>query len=287
MSADHPEPGAEPRTALITGANSGLGLAGVLALARSGLRAVGTVRTPEKARQVAAAAEAAGLPIETRILDVTDPAGCKEVIEDVRPDVLVNNAGSTCYAPVTDVMEEEARHQLETAVFAPIRLARLAIPHMQDRGWGRIVQISSVAGKVTYPLMGWYQAGKHAMEALSDALRLEVAGSGVRVVVVAPGGFRSGISEDMADVAHRYRGSKYATAFRRLDLGFTLVQPFWTDAERVAEVIATAATAEEPKGRYVVGRDAQATLLANRLLEHFGGAIELRDKAVRRLIGLP
>ncbi|NUS57099.1 MAG: SDR family NAD(P)-dependent oxidoreductase [Streptomycetaceae bacterium] len=275
------------RTALVTGANSGLGLASALELARGGLRVVGTVRSADKARKVEAAAADAGVPVETRILDVTDAAGCKDVVEDVRPDVLVNNAGGTCYAPVADVMEEEARHHVETAVFAPIRLARLAIPHMQDSGWGRIVQVSSVAGKVTYPLMGWYQAGKHAMEALSDALRLEVAGSGIHVAVVAPGGFRSGITEEMADVAHRYRGSKYATAFRRLDLGFTLVEPFWTDVQRVAEVVAHAATAEQPHGRYVVGRDAHASLLVSRFVENFRVGVELRDKAVRRLIGLP
>ncbi|MGA4544582.1 SDR family oxidoreductase [Uniformispora flossi] len=275
------------RTALVTGANSGLGLASALELARGGLRVVGTVRSADKARKVEAAAADAGVPVETRILDVTDAAGCKDVVEDVRPDVLVNNAGGTCYAPVAEVMEEEARHHVETAVFAPIRLARLAIPHMQDRGWGRIVQVSSVAGKVTYPLMGWYQAGKHAMEALSDALRLEVAGSGIHVAVVAPGGFRSGITDEMADVAHRYRGSKYATAFRRLDLGFTLVEPFWTDVQRVAEVVAHAATAEQPHGRYVVGRDAHASLLVSRFVENFRVGVELRDKAVRRLIGLP
>lgn len=275
------------RTALVTGANSGLGLASALELARGGLRVVGTVRSADKAGKVEAAAADAGVAVETRLLDVTDAAGCKDVVEDVRPDVLVNNAGGTCYAPVADVMEEEARHHVETAVFAPIRLARLAIPHMQDRGWGRIVQVSSVAGKVTYPLMGWYQAGKHAMEALSDALRLELAGSGIHVAVVAPGGFRSGITDEMADVAHRYRGSKYATAFRRLDLGFTLVEPFWTDVGRVAEVVAHAATAEQPHGRYVVGRDAHASLLVSRFVENFRVGVELRDKAVRRLIGLP
>ncbi|WTW92896.1 SDR family oxidoreductase [Streptomycetaceae bacterium NBC_01309] len=276
------------KTALVTGANSGLGLACALELASGdGMRVVGTVRSAEKGEKVRMAAEEAGVVVETRVLDVTDAAGCKDVVDEIRPDILVNNAGGTCYAPVADVMEEEARHHLETSLFAPIRLARLAIPHMQERGWGRVIQISSVAGKVTYPLMGWYQAGKHAMEALSDALRLEVAGSGVHVVVVAPGGFRSGISDDMAEVAHRYRGSKYATAFRRLDLGFTLVQPFWTDTRQVAEVIAVAATEPEPKGRYVVGRDAHVTLLVSRIVENFGAAVEFRDKAVRRLIGLP
>jgi NAD(P)-dependent dehydrogenase (short-subunit alcohol dehydrogenase family) len=275
------------RTALVTGANSGLGLATVLELARTGIDTVATVRSAAKADAVALAADEAGVRVRTVLLDVADPAGCKEVVAAIRPDILVNNAGNTCFAPVLDVMEEEARHHLEVALFGPLRLARLALPHMRARGWGRIVQISSLAGKITYPLLGWYQAGKHAMEAVSEALRLEVARSGVDVVVVAPGGFRSGITDEMADVVERYRGSPYARAFSRMDLGFQLMKPLWTDPETVARVIADAVTVESPRAKYVVGTDARLTMLLNRAIEPFSTLGAIREQAVKKLIGLP
>ena len=99
---------------------------------------------------------------------------------------LVNNAGYMVTAAVDDVTDKEARTQLETMVVAPIRLARLALPAMREAGDGRIVNVSSVAGLVTVPLLGWYQACKDALEALSDALRIEVATAGIKVVVVEP-----------------------------------------------------------------------------------------------------
>jgi len=274
------------RTALVTGANSGLGLATVLELARTGIDVVGTVRSSDKADAVAEAAADAGVRVRTMLLDVADAAGCKEVVDEVRPDILVNNAGTTCFAPVLDVMEEEARHHFETALFGPMRLARLALPHMSGRGWGRIVQISSLAGTVTYPLLGWYQAGKHAMEAVTDALRVEVAHSGVHVVVVAPGGFRSGVTDEMTDAVARYRGSEYATAFERMDLGFRIMRPLWSDPDTVAGVIAEAVTVEDPKAKYVVGTDARLTMLLHRVTQPFSTITNLKEGAVRRLIGL-
>jgi NAD(P)-dependent dehydrogenase (short-subunit alcohol dehydrogenase family) len=274
------------RTALVTGANSGLGLATVLELARNGIDTVGTVRSANNADAVSEAAAEAGVEVRTVLLDVTDAAGCKEVVDAIRPDILVNNAGNTCFAPVLDVVEEEARHHLEVALFGPLRLTRLAVPHMRARGWGRVVQISSLAGKVTYPLLGWYQAGKHAMEAVSEALRLEVARSGVDVVVIAPGGFRSGATDEMADVVDRYRGSPYAKAFQRMDLGFLLMKPLWTDPGTVARVVAEVATVESPRGKYVVGTDARLTMLLSRAFEPSSVLGAIREQAVKKLIGL-
>ncbi|MGC0420471.1 SDR family NAD(P)-dependent oxidoreductase [Embleya sp. AB8] len=274
------------RTALVTGANSGLGLATVLALAGAGIDTVGSVRSAAKAQRVAEAAQAAGVEVRTVLLDVTDPAGGRDVIDRIRPDILVNNAGRASFAPVLEVSEEDARHQLETALFAPLRLARLAIPHMRERGWGRVVQISSLAGQLTYPLLGWYQAGKHAMEAVSDALRVEVAGAGVDVVVVAPGGFRSGATEELAEAVERHRGGAFATAFQRMDLGFSMMKPLWSEPATVAETIVTAATAKSPKSRYVVGYDAHLTLLVHRVTEPFSAVRALKEGVVRRVTGL-
>ncbi|MFE5332693.1 SDR family NAD(P)-dependent oxidoreductase [Embleya sp. NPDC056575] len=274
------------RTALVTGANSGLGLATVLALARAGVDTVGSVRTAAKAESVLAAADAAGVEVRTVLLDVTDAAGGKDVIEHIRPDILVNNAGGTSFAPVLDVSEEDARRQLETALFGPMRLARFAVPHMRERGWGRVVQISSLAGRITYPLLGWYQAGKHAMEAASDALRVELAGAGIDVVVVSPGGFRSGATEEMADAVERHRGTAFATAFRRMDLGFSIMKPLWSDPETIADTIALAATTKSPRSRYVVGADAHLTLLVHQATEPFAMVRALKEGVVRRVTGL-
>src|SRR6266702_3774742 len=194
----------DERVVLTTGANSGLGLATVIEVARKGFRSVGTVRSRAKAAAVRTAAREAGVEVETTLLDVTDPDGCARVIERIKPWALVNNAGTSFTGAVEDVGDDEARAALETTVVAPMRLARLAVPHMRERGEGRVVNVSSVAGLTTLPLMGWYQGAKHALEALSDALRIEVGGDGIRVIVVEPGSFRTGIwDEAEKDMAGR------------------------------------------------------------------------------------
>src|SRR5436190_8528957 len=128
---------APKRTVLTTGANSGIGLAVTLDLAANGFRSVGSVRSEEKAELVAKAAADAGVTVETVLLDINDADACERVIDEVRPDALINNAGFLVYAPVELVSDDEVQHLFETLVFAPIRLARLALPHMRDQGWGR------------------------------------------------------------------------------------------------------------------------------------------------------
>src|SRR5579884_3109534 len=192
-------PRTEPLTALVTGANSGIGLATVVELARRGLDAVGSVRSPAKARAVHAAARAEGVSVRTVLLDVTDARACARVIDDVRPYALVNNAGISNLGAVEDVSDADVRAQLETMLIGPMRLARLSIPHMRAAHGGRIVNVSSIYGMMTTPLSGWYQASKHALEAVSDALRMEVARDGIRVVLIQPGGFDTGIWENGAE----------------------------------------------------------------------------------------
>jgi NAD(P)-dependent dehydrogenase (short-subunit alcohol dehydrogenase family) len=271
------------RTVLVTGANSGIGLATVVELARRGMRAVGSVRSPAKAAVVQAAADEAGVRVETVQLDVADAAACEEVVPTLGLWGLVNNAGYAVTGAVEDVDDDEARALFEVMVHAPMRLARLALPAMRELGGGRIVNVSSVAGRVTAPYAGHYTAAKHALEALSDALRMEVAGVGVHVSLVEPGGFRTGIwDEFQADIDRRSdAGSRHAAGYRRYLQLQRLAEPIMGDPEGCAKVIAGALTGRAPRSRYVVGLDAQAAMLAGRLAPTF-----VRDRVLRLALGL-
>ncbi len=270
----------QDQTVLTTGANSGIGLATALEVARRGYRVVGTVRSAVKADVVTAAARQADVEVETAILDVTDDAAAAEIVARYRPYAVVNNAGYSITGAIEDVADSEARAALETMVLAPVRLARLAIPHMRERGEGRIVNVSSIYGRVTTPLTGWYQGSKHALEALTDALRMEVAGSGIRVVLVEPGGFRTGIWEETEREVQKRAGSRYDSAYRRTLQSTRLAQPIMGDPGQVARVIAGALSGFT-RPRYLVGYDAAAIALWSRLTP-----TEIKDRLSRLVLGL-
>ncbi len=269
------------RTALTTGANSGIGLATAIELARRGFRSVGSVRSRAKARTVQEAAAAAGVRVETVILDVTDAEACARVVARLRPYALINNAGFSAAGAVEDVSDTEARAALETMVVAPARLARLCLPWMREAGEGRIVNISSIYGRATTPLSGWYQASKHALEALSDALRVEVATAGVKVILVEPGGFKTEIWAGARSGAERRPDSRYAGAYRRVEAGLHLSVPLMGDPRTVARVIAGAVAGRRPRQRYLVGYDAQAIAIYDRLVPG-----QVKDRLARLSLGL-
>ena len=269
------------RTVLVTGAGTGIGLATLIELGRRDFKAVGGVRTPAKARTVSRAARSAGVKVKTVTLDVTDARQCADVIAEVKPYGLVNNAGVAASGAVEDVSDDDARLAFETMVLGPMRLARFAIPLMRDQGGGRIVNISSIYGLMTTPLTGWYQAAKHALEALSDALRVEVASDGIAVVLIEPGAFRSNIWEAGGNDLQRRIDSDYFTAYRRLEDGIKISQRLMGDPIGVARVIASAMTAKNPKSRYLVGYDARAIDIYSKLLP-----TEVRDRLARLTLGL-
>jgi len=269
------------KAVLTTGANSGIGLATVVKLATLGFRSVGTVRSESKAATVTVAAEAAGVSVETVMLDVTDEMRCAEVVDQVRPWAIVNNAGYSGVGAIEDVSDDEARQQLETMVVAPMRLARLALPHMRTARDGRIVNVSSIYGLTTTPFSGWYQASKHALEAASDALRLEVARDGIRVVLIEPGGFKTGIWEEFESDVSRRGDSGYEAAYHRIRSLLDPFMRFMGEPEGAAKVIAKALTVKAPHARYLVGRDAQVIAAAQPFLPSM-----LRDRVTRLLVGL-
>jgi NAD(P)-dependent dehydrogenase (short-subunit alcohol dehydrogenase family) len=252
------------RPVLTTGANSGIGLATAIEVARLGYRSIGSVRSEAKAEALRAAAAEAGVTVEPVLLDVADEAACREVLADLELFGLVNNAGYTNGGAIEDVEDDDVRLQFETMAIAPMRLARLALPAMRTAGDGRIINISSIYGRTTTPLTGWYQATKHALEAASDALRMEVASAGIKVVLVEPGAFRTAIWEDNQAAIARHEGSAYAAAYEREQLILRLAQPLLGDPKRVAKVIGRALRSRSPRARYLVGYDAQALAVADR-----------------------
>lgn len=271
------------RTVLVTGANSGIGLATVVELARRGFDAVGSVRSEAKADVVHGAAAEAGVDVRTVILDVSDADRCEELVPGLGLWGLVNNAGYAVTGAIEDVQDDEAHAVFETMVHAPMRLARLALPSMRDRGGGRIVNVSSIAGRVTVPFAGHYTGAKHALEALTDSLRVEVAGDGVRVVLVEPGGFRTGIWEEFErDIERREQaGSRFGPAYRRSLHAQRLAEPLMGAPAACAKVIAGALTARLPRARYLVGVDAMAANLADSLTPTF-----VKDRFYRLTLGI-
>ena len=269
------------RTVITTGANSGLGLAIVLEVARRGFRSVGTVRSQAKARVVREAAAEAGITVETALLDVTNATQCKTVMDRFRPWGLVNNAGSPLVAAIEDVSDREAKALLETMVVAPMRLARLALPHMRRHGAGRIVNMSSIYGLVSTPLNGWYQGAKQALEGLSDALRVEVRSAGVQVILVEPGGFKTELWEDAKRNVEERRPSQYQAAYERTLQGIRLSMPLLASPSRVAGVIGRALTSRRPRPRYLVGYDAQLANVLNRTVP-----TSVKDRLMRLTLGL-
>ncbi len=268
------------RTVLTTGANSGIGLATTIEAARRGHRSVGTVRSDDKAKVVHAAAAEAGVEVETAILDVTDAATAVQVVDEIRPDALVNNAGFSITGAIEDVTDDEARFAFETMVLAPMRLARLAVPHMRERRWGRIINVSSIYGRTTTPLTGWYQGCKHALEGLSDALRMEVARDSIKVVLVEPGGFKTGIWAETEREVEKRSGSRFDSNYSRTLSTTKLMQPLMGQPAHCGAVILDAIEGN-PRARYLVGIDAQALSL----MENFTPTA-IKDRVTRFTLGL-
>jgi NAD(P)-dependent dehydrogenase (short-subunit alcohol dehydrogenase family) len=267
------------RTVLVTGTNSGLGQETVVHLAGLGFRVVGTARSAEKLESVEKAARDAGVEVEGAVLDVTDEPACAELIERTDPWAVVNNAGFMNVGRVVDVTREEALRQLDTLVVAPMRLAALALPGMRRRGQGRIVNVSSTIAHGTAVMTGWYQASKHALDAATDALRREVAGDGIYVVLIEPGGLNTMFWNKAADDIERRRAMapmEYGRAERILQA----TQGRMTDPAVAAKAIGRALTQGRPSVRYRVGADARVVPLVDWLLPD-----GIQDRIQRRVLG--
>ena len=275
---------------LITGCSSGIGRAAAVSLHDAGLRVYAT------ARRVDTLADLASRGIATLALDVTDETSMAEAVAAVEADAgsvgtLVNNAGYGLYGPVEQVPMAEVRRQLETNFFGLVRLTQLVLPGMRRRRGGRILNVSSMGGRATLPGGAFYHASKYAVEAFSDALRMEVAQFGIEVVLIEPGPVKTpwtdtaagslgdAVSGPEADPYAAYKAAVGAS-FGRTTSGF--VSRLGSDAQDIAKVITRAVTARRPRTRYLINPVAKSVVTLNRLLP--GRAY---DAVIRRQYGLP
>lgn len=249
---------------LITGSNSGFGKLAALTLARQGHDVIATMRSVDKSSALVAEAEAEGLGIEIRQLDVCDPDSVAEALVDAAAiDVLVNNAGFEVQGALELIDDELMHRQLDTNVVGPLRLIRSVIPAWRERGHGVVVNVSSVVGRATSPFGGAYAASKHALEAMSEALHWETSSAGIRVHVIEPGRFPTTDFGSNIVRPEGWEGSTFeakALSLREALTSLDSGEP--SDPQMVANAIAFTATDPEAPFRIVVGDDANLILTA-------------------------
>jgi NAD(P)-dependent dehydrogenase (short-subunit alcohol dehydrogenase family) len=258
---------------LVTGCSSGIGRATAERLARTGWTVYASARRLESIEGLTGC--------RTLQLDVTDDESMRAAVDTIEREhgaigVLVNNAGYSQSGAVESVTIDEARGQLETNVLGLMRLTQLVLPGMRRQGSGRIVNVSSMGGRLTFPGGGWYHASKHALEALSDALRFEVQGFGIDVVVIQPGLIRTGFAEsaggsipiDADDPYARFNQAVGAATAGAYEGGLARVLGGGPDT--VARAIERAISTRRPRTRYRVTASAHLFLTLRRLLPDRG-----------------
>ncbi|HEY4428209.1 MAG TPA: SDR family NAD(P)-dependent oxidoreductase [Solirubrobacteraceae bacterium] len=266
--------GEPSKAVLITGCSSGIGRATALRLAGSGWTVYATARRPESIADL----EAAGC--RTLSLDVTDEDSMRAAVGAVEQaeravGVLVNNAGYSQSGALETVPIEAARRQLETNVLGVVRLTQLVLPAMRAQRWGRIVNVGSMGGLLSFPGAGHYHASKHALEALSDAMRFELRGFGIDVVLLEPGlittQFAGAATSAMASATSDAAESPYA-AFNAAVGAITTgaydgpMRRLGAGPDRVAKVIERAITRRRPPARIRITPSARVTIAMRRLL---------------------
>jgi NAD(P)-dependent dehydrogenase (short-subunit alcohol dehydrogenase family) len=271
-------------TVLVTGASTGIGEATVMHLRELGFSPIAAVRKDEDAERLE------GRGLRTTRIDVTDAdqiAAARDELGDEPLAGLVNNAGIAVAAPLEFLPIDRLRQQLEINLIGQAAVTQAFLPALR-RGRGRIVNVSSIGGRVGLPLVGAYNASKFGLEGLSDSLRRELRPQGVDVILIEPGGVKTPIwkkGEELADEmledvppeAERLYGRLIAAVRTRMQriAGETGIEP-----SEVAEVIGRALTSSRPRARYLVGSDAKQRAVMAKLLP-----ARVMDRLIGRSIG--
>jgi len=257
--------GSKKNVAMVTGASSGIGKAIVQQLLKEGWIVYGAARRVEKMADI----EAMGAKVLS--LDVTDDHSMTTAVQTLlstegQIDALVNNAGYGSYGALEDVPLQEAKRQFDVNVFGLMRLTQLVLPSMRAAKSGTIVNISSMGGRIWMPIGGWYHATKHAVEVLSDALRMETEPFGIRVVVVQPGAIES---EWSSIAAQTLRENSQGSAYQSTVEPMAKVLEDYQNASSpdvVAKAVSKAVNSRHPKRRYATPMDAKLYIFLHWLL---------------------
>ena len=279
------------QTVLITGATDGLGRAAALLLAEKGYRVFAAGRSAEKRAELDRLAATKKLPLETLELDVCDDSSVNRAVQQILQkatniDVLVNNAGVGLMAVAEELKLDDLRRLYETNIFGLLRVTQAVLPHMRQRKSGRILMLSSVAGILTPPTYGAYSSSKHAVEALSNALRLELYPFNVEVILIEPGYIMTNFQQTAKEQAQSYIEGSVASPYAKIYSGAIAGatnsrRESKTTPEDCARVILDAVEASHPKARYTVTALAKWAAFGRRVLPD-----TLMDSFLRRKFGI-
>ena len=256
------------KVALVTGSSSGIGYETSLALAREGYFTYATMRDLKKEAVIKKIAEEENLPLKVIELDVDNDDSVQNTVETIieekqRIDVLVNNAGWGIWGTAEDVSIEEFRAQFETNFFSVVRMIQKVAPIMRKQGTGDIVNISSIAGRIGFPVSTAYISSKFAIEGLSESLRYELGPFGIDVIIIEPGVIKTNFFDSMKTA--KKADDTYKEITEKVISGVKMMAEMGTPPKEVANVIIKSLKEEKPLPRYVVGNDAAMFLEAKKM----------------------
>ena len=258
--------------AVVTGSSSGIGHETALTLARNGYTTYATMRNTSKAAEIQSIASKENLPIIVKQLDVTKDESVRNAIQQIaseagRIDVVVNNAGYGLTGAFEDLSIEEIKAQYETNFFGVIRVTQAILPIMRKQRSGKIINISSGAGRLGYPGGSAYVSTKFALEGLSESMSYELEPFGIRVVLVEPGVIRTNFSSGMV-LAKKAQdpNSPYSQMMQRMGTTLQQLEQNGSDVDLVASIVLKAATSANPELRYLAGKDVENWVEAKRKL---------------------
>jgi NAD(P)-dependent dehydrogenase (short-subunit alcohol dehydrogenase family) len=283
--------GGASSTALVTGGTEGLGRAIALLLAEQGYRVFAAGRNAERRAALAQTARERKLPLEAIEMDVTDDASVDRALAEVRAaagplDVLINNAGIGAYAVAEEISLADLRRTMETNFFGVVRLTQRVLPEMRAQRRGRIVQMSSLAGRLAIPLFSAYSASKFALEGWSDALRLELYPFGIHVVLIEPGVIITNFQATARELSAEYWSAVARSPYAGVYEGYNRTRQSANKATRTtpedcARVVLRALRDSPPRARYTVTPLAGQMSLLKRLLPD-----SMLDRRIARRFGL-